>query len=108
MASEHVKEATDANFQSEVLSSDKPALVDFWAVWCGPCRAVTPIIEELAVEKADQLNVFKMNVDENAQTPAQYGVRSIPTIILFKDGQVVDQVIGAVPKSELENLLAKA
>lgn len=108
MGSENVKEATDQNFESEVLGGDKPALVDFWAVWCGPCRAVEPVIKELATEQAGKVNVFKMNVDENAQTPAQYGVRSIPTIILFKDGKVVDQVVGAVPKADLERLISRA
>ncbi len=108
MASENVKEATDSNFQSDVLGGDKPALVDFWAVWCGPCRAVTPIIEELAAEQGDKVNVFKMNIDDNPQTPAQFGVRSIPTIMLFKDGKMLDQVVGAVPKSELERLISQA
>ncbi len=108
MSSEHVKEATDQNFESDVLGSDKPVLVDFWAVWCGPCRALAPVVEELAGEKTDSLKVFKLNVDENPQVPAKYGVRSIPTVILFKDGQVVDQVVGAVPKSDLENLVSKS
>lgn len=107
MASDNVKTATDENFESDVLGGDKPAIVDFWASWCGPCRAIAPIIEEIATEKSDAVNVFKMNVDENPQTPARFGVRSIPTIILFKDGQVVDQVIGAVPKPEIEKLVNK-
>lgn len=104
---DNVKEATDQNFESEVLSGEKPALVDFWAAWCGPCRAVAPVVEEIATERGDSLKVFKMNVDENPNTPAKYGVRSIPTIILFKDGQIVDQVVGAVPKPELERLVSK-
>lgn len=108
MASLNVKEATDQNFERDVLGSDKPALVDFWAAWCGPCRAIAPVIEEIADEKADSINVFKMNVDENPQTPAKFGVRSIPTIILIKDGQMVDQVVGAVPKSAIEQLIEKA
>ena len=108
MATDNVKEATDQNFETDVLGGDKPALVDYWAVWCGPCRAVTPVIEEIASEKADSLNVFKMNIDENPQTPAKYGVRSIPTIMLFKNGQMVDQVVGAVPKAAIEELVAKA
>ena len=105
---DHVKEATDQNFESDVLAGGKPALVDFWAAWCGPCRAVAPVVEEIASERSDSLNVFKMNVDENPNTPAKYGVRSIPTIILFKDGQVVDQVVGAVPKPDIERLVSKA
>ncbi len=108
MASENVKEATDQNFQTDVLGSDKPALVDFWAVWCGPCRAISPIIDEIATEQAGKVNVFKMNVDENSQIPAKYGVRSIPTILLFKNGELVDQLVGAVPKGDLETIINKA
>ncbi len=108
MASENVREATDANFDSDVLGGDKPALVDFWASWCAPCRAVAPVVEEIATEKNDTVNVFKCNIDENPQVPAKFGVRSIPTIILFKDGQMVDQVVGAVPKTAIEELISKA
>ena len=105
---DHVKEATDQNFESEVLGGGKPALVDFWAAWCGPCRAIAPVVEEIATEQETTLNVFKMNVDENPNIPAKYGVRSIPTLILFKDGQVVDQLVGAVPKPEIEKLANRA
>jgi len=106
--SDAVKIATDQNFESDVIGGDKPALVDFWAAWCGPCRAVAPVVEEVAGEQSAKINVFKMDIDENPETPAKFGVRSIPTIILFKDGQVVDQVVGAVPKAELERLVERA
>lgn len=105
--SDSVKTATDSNFATEVLRGDKPALVDFWAAWCGPCRAIAPVVEEIASEHQGKINVFKLNIDENPQTPAQFGVRSIPTVILFKGGQVLDQVVGAVPKAELKRLVDK-
>jgi thioredoxin 1 len=108
MASQNIKEATDQNFQAEVLGADKPSLVDFWAPWCGPCRAIAPIIDELADENAGQINIFKMNTDDNQQMPVKYGVRGIPMLILFKGGQVVGQLNGAVPKSAIQELLAKA
>ena len=107
MANPHVKTATDANFVSEVLGSDTPALVDFWAEWCGPCRALGPLVDQLAEEHQGKLKVFKMNVDENPNTPAQYGVRGIPTIILVKGGKVVDQLVGAVPKPTLDSFVGK-
>ncbi len=95
-----VNEVTDTNFQAEVLESDKPVLVDFWAPWCGPCRIVAPHLEELAGER-DDLRVVKLNVDENPQTSSQFNVMSIPTILLFKNGQVAHQIIGALPKNRL-------
>ncbi len=99
---------TDANFDEEILKSDIPALVDFWAAWCGPCRAIAPVVEELAQEYQGKIKVAKMNVDENAKTPAKFGIRAIPTLIIFKGGQVVDQITGAVPRSVIENALKKA
>jgi len=91
----------DANFQAEVLTSDKPVLVDFWAIWCGPCKMIAPIVEELAKEYDGKLKVTKMDVDANPRTAMQYGIRSIPTLMVFKGGQVVEQIVGAVPKRHL-------
>ncbi len=96
---------TDQNFQQEVLGSDKPVLVDFWAAWCGPCRMIAPLVEQLADEYAGRAVIAKMDVDENQQIPTQYGIRSIPALIFFKDGQPVDQVVGAVPKRMLAERL---
>ena len=100
-------EVTDATFEQEVLKSDLPVLVDFWAVWCAPCRMVAPIVEQLADEKEGSLKVTKMDVDNNPDTAMKYGIRSIPTLLVFKGGEVVDQIIGAVPKSVMENKLNK-
>lgn len=98
-------EVTDSNFDTAVLKSSLPVLVDFWAPWCGPCRALGPVIDELATEYDGKVTVLKMNVDENPATPGKYGIRAIPTMILFKDGQVVEQVTGAVSKNSLTDLL---
>jgi thioredoxin 1 len=98
---------TDANFEEEILKSSTPALVDFWAAWCGPCRTVGPVVEELAGEYDNKVKIAKLNVDDNKQTPSKYGVRGIPTLMLFKNGQVVDQIVGAVPKSKIKELLDK-
>ena len=92
---------TDANFTSEVLQSDLPVLVDFWATWCGPCRIIAPIIEELSVELEGRAKIGKVDVDHNTQTAMNFGIRSIPTLLFFKNGQVVDQLVGAVPKKVL-------
>ena len=108
MASENIFDFTDANFQSEVLESSMPVLVDFWASWCGPCKAIAPIIEEVAVEYQGKVKVGKVNVDENPATPSNYGVRGIPTLILFKDGEILDQIVGALPKNQLQSMLDKA
>ncbi|MBI3580050.1 MAG: thioredoxin [Ignavibacteriales bacterium] len=100
-------EVTDNNFQAEVLKSDKPVLVDFWAEWCGPCKMVAPVVEELAKEYDGKLKVGKMDVDSNQATSMQFGIRSIPTLLIFKGGVVVDQIVGAVPKSKLAEKLVK-
>lgn len=107
MPSEDVLELSDDNFDSEILKSDVPALVDFWAVWCGPCRAIAPSVEALAGDYKGKLKVGKMNIDDHQITPQQYGVRSIPTLLIFKGGKVVSQVVGAVPKAKLEDEIKK-
>ena len=108
MAEEGLFHATDGNFEPEILKSDIPAMVDFWAPWCGPCQVIAPVIEELAKEYAGKVKVAKMNVDENPATPSRYGIRGIPTLILFKEGQIFDQIVGAVSKSKLEEMIKKA
>lgn len=108
MAGDKVLEFTDDNFEAEVLQSSQPVLVDFWATWCAPCKAIAPVIDELAETYAGKVRIGKVNVDENQAIPGQYGVRGIPTLVLFKDGQVVDQLVGAVPRTQLEGLLEKA
>ena len=102
---EFVKHANDANFETEVLKGDKVTLVDFWAPWCGPCRALGPVLEEVAAEFRQKVNVVKVNVDENPKTSAQYGVRSIPTLLMIKDGRVKDTVIGLVSKQQLADVI---
>ena len=108
MASDKVATFTDGNFEAEVLQADKPVLVDFWATWCAPCKAIAPVVDAIAEEFDGQVKVGKVNVDDSPATPGKYGVRGIPTIILFKEGKVVDQVVGAVPKAQLEALIKKA
>ena len=107
MAGANVVEFTDSNFADEVLKSATPVLVDFWATWCAPCKALTPVIDSLAEQFAGQVKIGKVNVDDNPDTPGQYGVRGIPTLIMFKNGEVVDQLVGAVPKSQIEELINK-
>jgi thioredoxin len=108
MASNDLVILQDATFDKEVLKSDIPVLVDFWAVWCGPCKAIAPTVEELARQYKGKVKVAKMDVDEHQQVPQQYGIRSIPTLLLFKGGRVVDTIVGAVPRSKLEESLKKA
>ncbi len=105
--SDNIDDVTDSTFESLILKSEKPTLVDFWASWCAPCKAIAPVIEEMAENYGDKVNFVKMNVDDNPSTPGKYGVRGIPTLILFKDGEVVDQVVGAVPKNQIKDLVDK-
>ena len=102
-----VAEVTDATFEAEVLNSDKPAIIDFWAEWCAPCRAIAPIIKDLADRYGDRVNIVKMDIEAHPNTPAQYGVRAIPTILAFKNGQVVEQLQGARPKADFEAMIEK-
>jgi thioredoxin 1 len=103
----NVLHVTDQNFEAEVLKSSQPVLVDFWAAWCGPCRMIAPTVEALAGEYAGKAKVAKVNVDENQNTPAQYNIRGIPTLLLFKDGQVREQLVGAASRDAIENLIKK-
>ncbi|MDD5154048.1 MAG: thioredoxin [Thermodesulfobacteriota bacterium] len=107
MAEGNVLEVSDSSFETDILKSDKPALVDFWAAWCGPCRAIAPVVKELAEEYADRMRVAKMNVDENPATPSKYGIRAIPTLLFFKDGKLADQITGAVSKNIIESGIKK-
>lgn len=107
MAGANLKQLTDSEFD-KIIGGDTPCLVDFWAPWCGPCKAIGPVVEELADEYAGKAVIAKMNVDENSVTPGKFGIRAIPTIILFKNGKVVDQVTGAVGKTQLVTMLKKA
>ncbi len=97
------KETTDNNFQNDVLKSSKPVLVDFWAPWCGPCKQLGPVIDQISSEMSDQLDVFKINIDDNPDTPSKYMVRGIPTLMLFKNGEIVDTKVGSIPKSALKD-----
>lgn len=108
MAGQNIVEVTDNNFQTEVLQSQTPVLVDFWAAWCGPCRALAPTIEQVADERAGSVKVCKLDVDGNPNTAAQFGIRSIPTILLFSAGHQVGQLVGNVPKGAIDELLKKA
>ena len=104
---EGLLEIDDAGFETQVLQSEKPILVDFWAPWCGPCRAIAPIVEELAEKFGDQVTFAKCNVDDNPITPGKYGIKAIPTLIFFKEGQVVEQITGMVAKAKLEEAIGK-
>ena len=105
MASELIKHISDASFESDVLQADKPVLVDYWAEWCGPCKMIAPILDEVATEYHGRMRIAKLNIDENPQTPPKYGIRGIPTLILFKNGTVEAQKVGAVTKSQLAAFL---
>jgi thioredoxin 1 len=105
MASSAIVEVTDANFDADVLKSDQPVLVDFWATWCGPCRAIAPIVEELATEYTGKVRVGKMDVDRNSATPMRYKVTGIPTLLVFKNGQVVEQLVGYKSKDDIQKAL---
>ncbi len=100
-------QVTDGNFEEEIVNSDIPAMVDFWAEWCGPCKMVGPVVEELAQEYKGKIKIAKMDVDTNRDTPAKFGIRNIPTLILFKDGEVAKMIIGAQPKSQIDGELKK-
>lgn len=104
---EGILDINDGSFDAEIMQSDKPALVDFWAPWCGPCKAIGPVIESLAGTFGDQVKFAKCNVDDNPVTPGKFGIKAIPTLIFFKDGQVVDQITGMVAKSKLEEAIQK-
>jgi thioredoxin 1 len=107
MANPDIVEVTDKNFETEVLGSAVPTLVDFWAVWCGPCRAIAPAVEQLATQYKGKIKVAKMNVDDHVLVPQKYEITSIPTLLLFKGGQVAGQIVGAVPKQKIEDAIKK-
>jgi thioredoxin len=107
MASNGIIEVTDASFEQEVLKSEAPVLIDFWAPWCGPCKAIAPIVDELASAYSGRVKITKMNIDQNSATPSRFGVRGIPTLLVFKGGQVKEQIVGFVEKEKIEAALTK-
>ena len=107
MAGQFVSEVNDSNFEQDVLKSSTPVLVDFWAAWCGPCRAIAPVVDELATQFNGQLKVVKMDVDKNSATPSRYGIRGIPALLIFKDGKVAEQIVGVHPKASIEQSINK-
>jgi thioredoxin 1 len=106
--SDKVREISDSNFQAEVLEAKTTTLVDFWAPWCGPCKSIAPVLDELAKEFAGKLQIMKINVDDNPRTPSMYNVRGIPNLVIFKNGEVVEQLVGAVPKDQLVAAITQA
>lgn len=107
MAGTSVVEVNDSSFEKEVLQSQQPVLVDFWAAWCGPCKALAPIVDEVAKDFSGQLKVMKMDVDRNSATPMRYGIRGIPALLIFKDGKLADQIVGYVPKDQITKSVSK-
>ena len=107
MTMAEIVDVTDQNFESEILKSDKPVIIDFWAEWCAPCKQIAPVIKDLAEQYGDRVKIAKMDIDSNPSTPGQYGIRAIPTVLSFKDGQVVDQLQGVRPKADFEAAIEK-